>query len=98
VPVGVPDPEDLVTVAVKVTGLPRPDGLGEEVSTVVVAIGAVTSSEMTGEVLVSKFVSPAYTAYRLSVPAGSDQVTKVAWPEVNVAVPAGLWLPLGVPR
>jgi hypothetical protein len=32
VPVGVPDPEDLVTVAVKVTGLPRPDGLGVELS------------------------------------------------------------------
>jgi hypothetical protein len=38
----VPDPEDLVTVAVKVTGFPRPDGLDEEVSTVVVALRVTT--------------------------------------------------------
>jgi hypothetical protein len=32
--------------------------LGEEVSTVVVASGVVTTWEMTGEVLSEKFVSP----------------------------------------
>jgi hypothetical protein len=38
----VADPEDLVTVALNVTGLPITDGLGEEVSAVVVAIRVTT--------------------------------------------------------
>jgi len=41
---------DLVTVAVKVTGLPRPDGLGAELSAVVVAV-MVTTWVTTLEVL-----------------------------------------------
>ena len=58
-----PDPEDLVTVAVKVTGLPRPDGFGEELSTVVVAIGAVTTWVTMLEVLaLNEPVTPSYTA------------------------------------
>jgi hypothetical protein len=38
----VPDPEDLVTVAVKVTGFPNSDGFGEEPRAVVVAIRGTT--------------------------------------------------------
>jgi hypothetical protein len=53
-----PDTEDLATVAVMVTGLPRAEGFGDEVSTVVVAIGAMTTWEMTGEVLVAKLEFP----------------------------------------
>jgi hypothetical protein len=53
----------LVTVAVKVTGLPRPDGFGEELSTVVVAIGAVTTWVTMLEVLaLNEPVTPSYTA------------------------------------
>jgi hypothetical protein len=57
VPVGVPDPEDLVTVAVKVTGFPRPDGFGAEVSAVVVAtVEPVTTWVMMLEVEPLKLV------------------------------------------
>jgi hypothetical protein len=57
-----PDPEDLVTVAVKVTGLPRPDGLGEELRAVVVAT-MVTTWVTTLEVLaLNEPGTPSYTA------------------------------------
>ena len=56
-PVGVAVPEDLVTVAVKVTGLPIPDGLGDEVSAVVVPI-ALTTWDTVLEVLPEYVVLP----------------------------------------
>ncbi len=43
VPVGVPEPEEGATVAVKVTLWPTIAGLGEAVSAVVVVAGAVTT-------------------------------------------------------
>jgi len=51
VPVGVPVPEDLATVAEKTTVPPNTDGLGAEVSTVVVAIGETTTWETVFDVL-----------------------------------------------
>jgi hypothetical protein len=56
VPVGVADPEDLVTVAVKVTGFPSADGFGQDLSAVVVAIGALTTWETVFDVLPEKSV------------------------------------------
>jgi hypothetical protein len=47
-----------VTVAVKVTEVPEPDGLGEEVSTVVVAIRLTTWVTMLEVLALKKPVTP----------------------------------------
>ena len=59
VPVGVPVPEDLATVAEKTTVPPNTDGFGKEVSKVVVAMGAVTTWVTTFDVLPEDVVTPA---------------------------------------
>jgi hypothetical protein len=55
------NPEAELTVAVKVTVCPTPEGLLEEASTVLVA-GLVTVSVSTEEVLERKLELPLYTA------------------------------------
>ena len=62
VPVGVPEPGELaLTVAVKVRGLSKYDGLDDEV-TMVVLFAMFTVCERFGEVLPLKLESPLYTA------------------------------------
>jgi hypothetical protein len=100
VPVGVPLAE--LTVAVNVTAWPDVEGLGEEVSVVVLAIFFTTWLKF-GEVLVAKVASPLYTALIKYEPAASAEVVKVAVPPLIGAVPStvvdlrNVIVPVGVP-
>jgi hypothetical protein len=76
VPVGIA-PDDEVTCAVKVTAWPTDDGLGEELSVVVVII-LWTVCFRFPELLPAKFTSPPYAALMLCKPVVSEDVLKVA--------------------
>lgn len=88
VPGGVPEPgATALTVAVKVTEVPRIEGLAEELSPVVVS-ALFTVWEKFDDVLVLKLVSPLYTAVIwLWLPTLRLVVVHVAWPEPRVCVP-----------
>jgi hypothetical protein len=103
VPVGVPVPVELA-FAVKVTAVPKMDGLSDETTVVVLAAKfTVTVCVSTGDVLAAKFVSPPYTAVIESAPLASPAVVSVAVPPVIVPVPSmappswNVTVPVGVP-
>ena len=78
VPVGVPAPgATALVVAVRVTGWPNTDGLGED-ATVVVVAAWLTTGDTVGEVLPVKLASPPYTAVMERVPTARVEVVKVA--------------------
>ena len=102
VPVGVPVPA--VTVAVNTTAWPTMDGLGADVSAVVVA--ALLTVCVSVPVLPRKLALPLYVAVIVSVPAGSALVVNVTWPPAlsvpmigvvmppeRVTVPVGVTVP-----
>src|SRR5205823_2240067 len=75
---GVPAPgATILTVAVKVTAWPPTEGLGEEVSVVVVA-ALLTTWRRTIDALPANRLSPAYTAVREWMPTASVEVVRVA--------------------
>jgi hypothetical protein len=101
VPSGTPAVE--LTPAVSVTGWPTTDGLGEAATVVVVAGNTVCVK--TGEVLVSKLVSPWYTAVIEFAPTLSAEEVMLTVPfESSVPVPSEVvpfrnWtVPVGVPE
>src|SRR5438105_521261 len=65
-PVATPLPEE-VTIAVKVIGTPKFEGLAEDTTVVDVCVWLTTCTR-TGEVLLSKALLPPYTAVMLCVP------------------------------
>src|SRR5437016_1833603 len=76
-PAGVPPVE--VTVAVKVTDCPRPDGLSEDASAV--DVEAMTFCASALEVLAWKLPLPAYAAVIECDAVESDEVENVATPD-----------------
>jgi hypothetical protein len=99
----VPVPVELA-FAVKVTAVPKMDGLSDETTVVVLAAKfTVTFCVSTGDVLAAKFVSPPYTAVIESAPLASPAVVSVAVPPVIVPVPSmappswNVTVPVGVP-
>jgi hypothetical protein len=74
------------TVAVNVTFCPLVEGLGLEVSVVMLA-ARFTVWFIDGEVLARKFESPRYFAVTLHVPTGTVDVLIVATPALSVPVP-----------
>ena len=75
-----------VTLAVKVTDCPEFDGFSDEVRAVVV-VALLTIWLTVFDALPTKIESPPYTAVTAVVPAGSDDVAKMAVPPFNVPVP-----------
>ena len=75
VPAGVPPVDE--TVAVKVTVWPKVEGFALEVTAVVVAAGLTVCCKF-DEVLVAKFVSPAYTALMVCAATVRLEVVKLA--------------------
>jgi hypothetical protein len=103
VPVGVPAPAPVgVTVAVKVTDWPKTVGLAEEANAVALPL-LLTVCEIALEVLVVKLPSPPYTAVIACAATLSEDVLKVAWPELRLPVPIvvapslNVTVPVGVP-
>ena len=91
----VPTPGELtVTVAVNVTDWPNTDGFVADVKAVAVGAG-FTTCETALEVLVAKFVSPAYAAVMGCVATLSDEVVNVATPDALV-VPVPIVVPLSL--
>lgn len=90
VPVGVPAPGAVTdTIAVSVNGWPAVDGFGDGTTATVVA--AMFTTWDTGlDVLLTKFVSPAYTAVIEDVPKGRAEVMRLAVPPLNVPVPSNV--------
>src|SRR5438045_1683018 len=84
-----------VTVAVKVTDAPAPEGFGDELTTVFV-LAALTVCVMAGEVLELKFESPLYWAVIGWFAVLRVFVVKVAvvTPPVVEAVPCPTLVPL----
>src|SRR5438552_18726686 len=79
VPVALPDPGATTeTVAVKVTGWPKREGLLFELTDVVV-LAWLTVCVGKEPVLAVKLASPLYTAVMLWVPMISVEFVKVAW-------------------
>lgn len=76
VPVGVPVAE--VTVAVKVTALPKTEGFREEVKAVAEEAAVTVCGRVVLEML--KFVSPKYFTSIARTPAGSPERVSVATP------------------
>ena len=103
-PAGVPP--ELVTVAVKVTDVPKFDGFGVEVTDVeVVKLTALIVCVSVPAVLFCHPVEPVKLAPMVWVPVESDEVLKVAMPDVltatfearTVAPSVKVTLPTGVP-
>ena len=92
----------VLTVAVKVTGCPTPDGLADELMAVVV-VACVTDCATTGEVLPANVVFAAYDAEIECTPAARSTVVNVAVPALSVPVPMAaapskkVTVPVGVP-
>jgi hypothetical protein len=78
----------VLTVALKLTVLPAVDGFGVAVRAVLVATltAALTVCVSTLEVLVTKPVSPEYTAVIACVPIARLEVGKLALPETKFTV------------
>ena len=84
---GVPPYCAWVTVAVKVTGCPGPDGFCDETKVVEVGAGPTTCATEF-DVLLANVVSPVYSALIVSVPpAARVEIEYVALPPLNVPVP-----------
>jgi hypothetical protein len=83
VPVGVPVPEDGVTVALKLTSVPALTVVAEAVSAVVVAVsvGAETVMMVAADVLAAKVELPPYAAVMEWLPAFRAVVAYVATPD-----------------
>ena len=106
VPLGVPAPgATAATVAVKVTAWPNTDGLGDEL-TVLLLEALFTTCGVTESfpVELPKLLSPLYAAVMVCVATLKAEVVKVAWPEVMVTLAASVvapsvkvTVPVGVP-
>ena len=109
VPAGVPcEPAAAVTVAVKVTRCVSVDGLAEEPTRVVVAIGLLVVTGVTlcetSPALPRNVASPLYTPWMSWLPAATHEVVNDAWPlfkatTFSVTVPSmNVTVPVGVPE
>lgn len=78
VPTGTPPVE--LTVAVKVTDWPKTDGLGEELTVVVVGVAPAWTTCTVVPLLAAKTGSEAYVAVIVSDPTGSVEVLNETWP------------------
>jgi hypothetical protein len=103
VPDAVPEPgEATVTVAVSVTDCPYTDGFGE-LATVVVVEALFTVWVEGSDVVLMKFVSPAYWTVRSCEPSARADVLRLAEPPESDARPSDVvpsknsTLPVGVP-
>src|ERR1043166_6171521 len=104
VPVGVPVPgATAATVAVRMTGWPNTDGLGDETS-VVVESALLTVCVTTADVFVMKLLSPRYSTLMAWLLTLSEGVANVAMPALSalvasvVAPSRKMTLPVGVPE
>ena len=104
IPVGTVVPEAGVTVAVKVTNCPTPDGLADDATAVVVDTSAAFTTCDSDDVLGAKLPSPPYDAVIECVPWVSAAVANVAVPVLSsapvpsvVAPSKNVTVPVGVP-
>ena len=86
VPLGMPPPVAL-TCAVKVTACPKTDGLGAELTAVVVAVSTDCGTAESSPLLVWKFVLPLYVPVMVLLPNASEDVVNVATPPDSVTPP-----------
>src|ERR1051326_2182123 len=91
VPLGVPAAE--LTVAVNVTLCPNTDGLGAELTVVLVALLPLCTTCVTAPLLAAERLSEAYTAVRLWLPALSEEVMNETVPLLPSAICASMVAP-----
>ena len=82
------------TVAVNIPACPEADGFCDD-TTIVVVVYLLTTC-LTVPELAANFASPLYVAVMVKVPAGRDDVVRLAWPPLVVPVPSGVPLLLNV--